>query len=160
MQSSARLVVDGLVMRYPTVHGVDGLPPGEGTFLPCTSGSPTASRSPAAAEADEVFERLIASCNDVGLLSEEYDPRTRRMMGNFPQALTHMALVNTARLLSMPGAHPCRSRLSAMATPGQRGRVGRRRSAKTIGRAARSQGEASSPRCSCCVFVIARGPMS
>jgi hypothetical protein len=49
-----------------------------------------------------VFERLIGTCNDVGLLSEEYDPRTRRMMGNFPQALTHMALVNTARLLSMP----------------------------------------------------------
>ena len=49
-----------------------------------------------------MFERLIGACNDVGLLSEEYDSRTRRMMGNFPQALTHMALVNTARLLSMP----------------------------------------------------------
>jgi hypothetical protein len=49
-----------------------------------------------------VFEQLIGACNDVGLLSEEYDPRTRRMMGNFPQALTHMALVNTARLLSLP----------------------------------------------------------
>jgi hypothetical protein len=53
-------------------------------------------------EARALFERLIALRNDVGLLSEEYDPRTRRMMGNFPQALTHMALVNTARLLSMP----------------------------------------------------------
>jgi GH15 family glucan-1,4-alpha-glucosidase len=97
------LVVDGLVMRYPTLHGVDGLPPGEGTFLPCTFWlADSLAITGRAAEADEVFERLIGACNDVGLLSEEYDPRTRRMMGNFPQALTHMALVNTARLLSMP----------------------------------------------------------
>ena len=52
-------------------------------------------------EAAAVFERLLALCNDVGLLSEEFDPRTGRMQGNFPQALTHMALVNTARLLSL-----------------------------------------------------------
>jgi GH15 family glucan-1,4-alpha-glucosidase len=97
------LVVDGLVIRYPTVHGVDGLPPGEGTFLPCTFWlADCLAITGRIAEADEVFERLIGACNDVGLLSEEYDPRTRRMMGNFPQALTHMALVNTARLLSMP----------------------------------------------------------
>jgi len=97
------LVVDGLVIRYPTVHGVDGLPPGEGTFLPCTFWlADSLAITGRAAEADEVFQRLIAACNDVGLFSEEYDPRTRRMMGNFPQALTHMALVNTARLLSMP----------------------------------------------------------
>jgi GH15 family glucan-1,4-alpha-glucosidase len=97
------LVVDGLVIRYPTARGVDGLPPGEGTFLPCTFWlADCLAISGYAAEADEVFERLLGACNDVGLLSEEYDPRTRRMMGNFPQALTHMALVNTARLLSMP----------------------------------------------------------
>ncbi len=97
------LVVDGLVIRYPTVHGVDGLPPGEGTFLPCTFWlADSLAITGHIAEADEVFERLIGACNDLGLLSEEYDPRTRRMMGNFPQALTHMALVNTARLLSMP----------------------------------------------------------
>jgi GH15 family glucan-1,4-alpha-glucosidase len=97
------LVVDGLVMRYPTVHGVDGLPPGEGTFLPCTFWlADSLAITGRLAAADEVFERLASACNDVGLFSEEYDPRTRRMMGNFPQALTHMALVNTARLLSMP----------------------------------------------------------
>jgi len=98
------LVVDGLVIRYPTVHGVDGLPPGEGTFLPCTFWlADSLAITGRAAEADEVFERLIATCNDVGLFSEEYDPRTHRMMGNFPQALSHMAIVNTARNLSRPG---------------------------------------------------------
>ncbi|HMH87645.1 MAG TPA: glycoside hydrolase family 15 protein, partial [Steroidobacteraceae bacterium] len=51
---------------------------------------------------EALFERLLALGNDVGLFAEEYDPRTQRMLGNFPQALTHMALVNTARLLSMP----------------------------------------------------------
>jgi GH15 family glucan-1,4-alpha-glucosidase len=49
-----------------------------------------------------LFERLLALSNDVGLLAEEYEPRAKRMLGNFPQALTHMALVNTARLLSIP----------------------------------------------------------
>jgi hypothetical protein len=49
-----------------------------------------------------LFERLVALGNDVGLFSEEYDPRAKRMLGNFPQALTHMALVNTAYLLAMP----------------------------------------------------------
>ncbi|HEY9067098.1 MAG TPA: glycoside hydrolase family 15 protein, partial [Burkholderiaceae bacterium] len=97
------LVVNDLVIRYPTVHGVDGLPPGEGTFLPCTFWfADSLAVTGRTDEAEAVFERLIATCNDVGLLSEEYDPRTRRMMGNFPQALTHMSLVNTARLLSMP----------------------------------------------------------
>jgi GH15 family glucan-1,4-alpha-glucosidase len=53
------------------------------------------------AEGLALFERLLALRNDVGLIAEEYDPRAKRMLGNFPQALTHMALVNTARLLSM-----------------------------------------------------------
>jgi GH15 family glucan-1,4-alpha-glucosidase len=97
------LVVDGLVLRYSTDMDVDALPAGEGAFLPCSfwladSYVLTGRRD----EAKALFERLLGLRNDVGLLAEEYDPRARRMLGNFPQALTHMALVNTARLLSMP----------------------------------------------------------
>ena len=97
------LVVDGLVKRYSTATKVDALPPGEGTFLPCSfwladSYLLTGRR----AEGEALFERLLALSNDVGLFAEEYDPKAKRMLGNFPQALTHMALVNTARLLSMP----------------------------------------------------------
>jgi GH15 family glucan-1,4-alpha-glucosidase len=92
-----RLVVDGFVVRYDTGEVVDGLPPGEGAFLACSfwladnfilQGRIT--------EARELFERLVALCNDVGLLAEEYDPRLGRQLGNFPQAFSHVALVNTA----------------------------------------------------------------
>ena len=97
------LLVDGLVLRYSTETDVDALPPGEGTFLPCSfwladSFVLTGRRE----EGEALFERLLALSNDVGLLSEEYDARGGHMLGNFPQALTHMALINTARLLSMP----------------------------------------------------------
>lgn len=97
------LVVDGLVLRYLTATHVDALPPGEGTFLPCSfwladSLVLTGRRE----EGEALFERLLALGNDLGLLSEEYDTREKRMLGNFPQALTHMALINTARLLSTP----------------------------------------------------------
>jgi GH15 family glucan-1,4-alpha-glucosidase len=102
------LMADGLVLRYSTATKVDGLPAGEGTFLPCSFWLAdcyllTGRRE----EGRALFERLLALGNDVGLFAEEYDPRTKRMLGNFPQALTHMALVNTARLLSMP-AHEAR----------------------------------------------------
>jgi GH15 family glucan-1,4-alpha-glucosidase len=98
-----RLVVDGLVLRYSTTTDVDALPPGEGTFLPCSfwladSYLLTGRRQ----ESEALFERLLSLSNDVGLFAEEYGARAKRMLGNFPQALTHMALVNTARLLSMP----------------------------------------------------------
>jgi GH15 family glucan-1,4-alpha-glucosidase len=92
-----RLVVDGFVLRYDTGEVVDGLPPGEGAFLACSfwladnfilQGRIT--------EARELFEKLVALCNDVGLLAEEYDPRLGRQLGNFPQAFSHVALVNTA----------------------------------------------------------------
>jgi GH15 family glucan-1,4-alpha-glucosidase len=97
------LIVEGLVLRYSTATDVDALPPGEGTFLACSfwladSYVLTGRR----AEAQALFERLLGLGNDLGLFAEEYDPRAKRMLGNFPQALTHMALVNTARLLSMP----------------------------------------------------------
>ena len=100
------LLVDGLVLRYSTESHVDALPAGECAFLPCSFWLADAfaltGRRP---EAQALFERLLAFGNDVGLYAEEYDPRARRMMGNFPQALTHMALVNTARLLTMPEHH-------------------------------------------------------
>ncbi|HTV95649.1 MAG TPA: glycoside hydrolase family 15 protein [Steroidobacteraceae bacterium] len=97
------LVVEGLVLRYSTESGIDALPSGEGAFLPCSFWladcyALTGRRE----QAEALFERLLALRNDVGLFAEEYDPRNKRMLGNFPQALTHMALVNTARLLAMP----------------------------------------------------------
>jgi len=97
------LLVDGLLLRYSTQSNVDALPPGECAFLPCSFWLADAYvLTGRRTEAESLFERLLALGNDVGLFAEEYDPRARRMMGNFPQALTHMALVNTARLLSMP----------------------------------------------------------
>jgi GH15 family glucan-1,4-alpha-glucosidase len=96
-------VAEGLVLRYSTATKVDGLPAGEGAFLPCSFWLAdcyllTGRRE----EGRALFERLLSLSNDLGLFAEEYDPRAKRMLGNFPQALTHMALVNTARLLSMP----------------------------------------------------------
>jgi GH15 family glucan-1,4-alpha-glucosidase len=97
------LVVDGLVRRYATASGVDALPAGEGTFLPCSFWlADCFALVDRRDDATALFERLLALCNDVGLLSEEYDPRGKQMLGNFPQALTHMALINTAWLLSIP----------------------------------------------------------
>ena len=100
------LLVDGFVLRYEpekSAH-VDGLPPGEGAFLPCTfwlaDNYALAGRTD---EARAIFERLLAIRNDVGLLAEEYDPRTYRQLGNFPQAFTHVGLVNTARNLANHG---------------------------------------------------------
>jgi GH15 family glucan-1,4-alpha-glucosidase len=95
------LKADGFVARYPTNPDVDGLPPGEGAFLPCSfwlaDNLHLQGRSD---EARELFERLLALRNDVGLIAEEYDPVGKRLLGNFPQAFTHVALVNTAWNLS------------------------------------------------------------
>jgi GH15 family glucan-1,4-alpha-glucosidase len=96
------LVQDGLVLRYRAEHNdVDGLPGGEGVFLPCSFWlADCLHLMGRTAEARELFERLLALRNDVGLLAEEYDPVAKRQLGNFPQAFTHVALVNTAHLLS------------------------------------------------------------
>jgi GH15 family glucan-1,4-alpha-glucosidase len=91
------LVRDGFVDRYRTHPEVDGLPAGEGAFLPCTFWlADNLILQGRTDEARELFERLLALRNDVGLLSEEYDPRAKRLLGNFPQAWSHVALVNTA----------------------------------------------------------------
>jgi GH15 family glucan-1,4-alpha-glucosidase len=87
--------------EHPTHPHVDGLPPGEGAFLPCTFwlvdnlvllGRRDDGRA--------IFERLLGLANDVGLLSEEYDPEAKRLVGNFPQAFSHVALVNSAHNLT------------------------------------------------------------
>ncbi len=91
------LVTDGLVARYHTVQDVDGLPPGEGAFLPCTFWlADNLALQGRYDEAREIFEHLLSLRNDVGLLSEEYEPVSRRLVGNFPQAFTHVGLINTA----------------------------------------------------------------
>ncbi len=101
------LVVDGLVLRYHPEgsQAVDGLPPGEGTFLACSFWlADNLAMMGRRDEAAAIFERLLALRNDVGLLAEEFDPHLGRQLGNFPQAFSHVALVNSARNLSdIPG---------------------------------------------------------
>ena len=99
------LVHDGFVLRYRTQPAVDGLPPGEGAFLACTFWlADNLVLLGRGADARAIFERLVGLANDVGLLSEQYDPAARRLTGNFPQAFTHVSLINTAcNLAGLPG---------------------------------------------------------
>jgi GH15 family glucan-1,4-alpha-glucosidase len=94
-----------------THESVDGLPPGEGAFLPCSfwlaDNYWLLGRRD---EARQLFERLIGLANDVGLLSEEYDSHAKRLLGNFPQAFTHVALINTALNLSREESGPATKR--------------------------------------------------
>jgi GH15 family glucan-1,4-alpha-glucosidase len=97
-----RLLIDGaFVLRYETETPADGLPAGEGAFLACSfwlvDNYILQGRY---AEARKLFDRLLSICNDVGLLAEEFDPLTGRMLGNFPQAYSHVGLINSALNLS------------------------------------------------------------
>jgi GH15 family glucan-1,4-alpha-glucosidase len=95
------LMIDGFVMRYLNSTGVDGLPGSEGAFLPCTLWlADCLAMMGRAEEAREVFTRVITLANDVGLISEEYDPAEGRLVGNFPQAFTHVGIINTAQRLA------------------------------------------------------------
>lgn len=91
------LMVDGLIRRYHTHETADGLPKGEGVFLACSFWYvDNLTLQGRQKEARQMFERLLRLCNDVGLLAEEYDPNTNRQLGNFPQAFSHLALINAA----------------------------------------------------------------
>ncbi|MGH8544559.1 MAG: glycoside hydrolase family 15 protein [Gammaproteobacteria bacterium] len=104
------LMRDGYVDRYPTLPEVDGLPPGEGAFLLCTFWlADNLALQGRYVEAREIFERLLDLRNDVGLLAEQYDPHGKRLLGNFPQAFSHIGLINTARNLTRAGG-PCEDR--------------------------------------------------
>ncbi|MFF0276610.1 MULTISPECIES: glycoside hydrolase family 15 protein [unclassified Streptomyces] len=104
----AELLHEGYVRRYSTDGGtVDGLPGQEGTFLVCSFWLADALRLCGRnEEARALFERLVALCNDVGLLAEEYDPVADRQLGNFPQAFSHIGLVGTAIALAAEDGDP------------------------------------------------------
>ena len=91
------LIKDEFVLRYESEHGIDGLPAGEGAFFACSfwlvDNYVLQDRYE---EAEKLFERLLSRCNDVGLLAEEFDPITGRMLGNFPQAYCHVGIINSA----------------------------------------------------------------
>ena len=111
------LMFGGLVTRYLTTRRVDALPAGEGAFLPCSFWlADNLALQGRSADAEALFERLLSVRNDVGLLSEEYDPRNRVQLGNFPQALSHVALINSARTLSHRGG-PSEHRSGGMEQP-------------------------------------------
>ena len=105
-----RLMPNGFVLRYDTGETDDGLPPGEGAFLACSFWLADAyvllGRQH---DAQTLFERLLSLRNDLGLLSEEYDPAAKRLLGNFPQAFSHIAMVNTAHNIARH-AKPCLQR--------------------------------------------------
>jgi GH15 family glucan-1,4-alpha-glucosidase len=98
------LLKDGYVLRYSTSDSKDGLPPGEGAFLACSFWLvDNWHMQDRTADARALFERLLTLRNDLGLLSEEYDPAAKRMTGNFPQAFSHTALIASAMNLAQDG---------------------------------------------------------
>jgi len=98
------LMEDGFLRRYPETGNVDGLPSGEGAFLACSFWYVQAiAMQGRKDEARRHFENLLKLANDVGLLPEEYDPKLRRFVGNFPQAFSHVGLINAACAISAEG---------------------------------------------------------
>jgi GH15 family glucan-1,4-alpha-glucosidase len=96
-----RLMPGGFALRYDTGRSADGLPKGEGAFLPCSFWYvDNLVMQEREREARAMFEKLLTVCNDVGLLSEEYDPEAKILLGNFPQGLSHLSLVNSAHNLA------------------------------------------------------------
>jgi GH15 family glucan-1,4-alpha-glucosidase len=111
------LLKDGFVRRYPTRPEVDGLPSGEGAFLLCTFWyADNLALQNRTEEAKAVLERLLDLRNDVGLLAEQYDSTNKRFLGNFPQAFSHVGLINTIRNLTAPGG-PAEDRPESAAEP-------------------------------------------
>ena len=105
-------------MRYDTRHADDGLPPGEGAFLPCSFWlADCLALIGRHDEARALFDRLVGLANDVGLLAEENDPRLVRQVGNFPQAFTHVGLVNTAMNLDRAHSSPVEDRAEREGAP-------------------------------------------
>ncbi len=128
-----RLVRNGLVLRYDTAAGTDGLPEGEGAFLACSFWlADNYALLGREKDARALFERLLALRNDVGLLAEEYDPVGKRQLGNFPQAFSHLALINTAHNLanSSGPAHQRARQSSRPATDEPGARAERKRRGK------------------------------
>jgi GH15 family glucan-1,4-alpha-glucosidase len=119
------LLRDGLVERYRADEenlDVDGLPPGEGVFLMCSFWlAAVLAMQGRLDESVELFERLLSLRNDLGLISEEYDPERKRLLGNFPQAFTHLSLVETAFMLSRRVSKEARTPTTAEAVPPPRG---------------------------------------
>jgi GH15 family glucan-1,4-alpha-glucosidase len=111
---------DGFLHRDPPDPEIDGLPPTEGTILACNFWYvDNLALQGRREEAVERFERLLALCNDVGLLSEEYDPKTGRLVGNFPQAFSHVGLINTAQRLCENGSDQPPSASAAETIPSE-----------------------------------------
>jgi GH15 family glucan-1,4-alpha-glucosidase len=118
----SRLKSGRLIRRYDTHSGADGVQGSEGVFLACSFWyADNLALLGRHDEAVELFEHLLSLRNDVGLLSEEYDPAAGRMLGNFPQAFSHVALANTARLLEKPLSEPCHARRGEAALEGVTG---------------------------------------
>lgn len=111
------LMVDGLLLRYRTTHDLDGLPPGENHFLACSFWlAQQYAASGRLEEARTLMDRLCGFANDVGLLSEEYDVRSGRQVGNTPQALSHLALVLAADAIQTAGMSVARGESAAGST--------------------------------------------